>query len=417
MKQVILTIITNINPDKSNDLEKLLFEIESDLEHNSILKFPAITLLHFACFVIISGQGSETYLIFENNFDDTIDNYLEQLTQEAGPGLHKIYSCCSDYNEINYDKTRLITYLRHAINYPNTYHIGNVGRSAVRIQQECQLREQVEDYIDTQLRIPGNKVSVLPLRNGIQNFARTNSLFSSIKSVGPRQTFIERFLPWLHVTIFLIGLIIFLPVLIPAGILWVIVLRRVEKADMASKDLPSVNHLQNLVEREDKIAQNHIATITTVKPGWFRQITLRMVLWVANLLARTSNKGELSGIPSIHFAHWALIENGKRLLFFSNYDGSWSSYLDDFIDKASRGLTGIWSNTVGFPKTRFLILDGARNEAAFKAYARASQLETLVWYSAYPKLTVQIIDKDSLIRENLYTSLNGEATTEWLKLF
>ena len=160
-----------------------------------------------------------------------------------------------------------------------------------------------------------------------------------------------------------------------------------------------------------------MASITIVKPGLFRQFTLRTVLWLVNLVARISTNGKLLGIPSIHFAHWALIDNGKRLLFVSNFDGSWENYLDDFIDKASAGLTAIWSNTVGFPRARFLAFDGARDGARFKAYARDSQRYTNVWYSAYPELTVETIDNNSSIREDLFTSLDDAATRTWLWRF
>ena len=40
----------------------------------------------------------------------------------------------------------------------------------------------------------------------------------------------------------------------------------------------------------------------------------------------------------------------------SNFDGTWERYLEDFIELAYPGLNGIWSNTVGFPKTRDLFL-------------------------------------------------------------
>ncbi len=123
------------------------------------------------------------------------------------------------------------------------------------------------------------------------------------------------------------------------------------------------------------------------------------------------------GIPSIHFAHWSLIDEGRRLLFLSNFDGSWGNYLDDFIDKASPGLTGIWSNTIDFPPTRFLVLDGARNGPRFKSFARDKQTLTRVWYSAYPNLTVQNIDNNSAIREDLFTTLDETAVRSWLWRF
>jgi len=163
-------------------------------------------------------------------------------------------------------------------------------------------------------------------------------------------------------------------------------------------------------ENRTRSVQNHMASITVVKPGWLRRATLWLVLWAVNLLARArATHGELSGIPSIHFAHWSMIDNGRRLLFLSNFDGSWENYLDDFIDKASIGLTGVWSNTLKFPRTYFLVFGGASDGPRFKAVARDSQTVTNAWYSAYWDQTVQGIDNNSSIRENLLKPLNTEA--------
>ncbi|MEM7040531.1 MAG: hypothetical protein AAF570_26445, partial [Bacteroidota bacterium] len=171
-----------------------------------------------------------------------------------------------------------------------------------------------------------------------------------------------------------------------------------------------------LTTREDYKVQNQITHLVVVKPGFFRQFTLRFVLWAINLLARTVfNKGELGGIPSIHFARWAVIDGGRRLLFFSNYDGSWESYLGDFIDRAAVGLTGVWSNTEGFPPTRNLIYEGARNSGDFKAWVRECQIETQVWYSAYKALTVQNVNNNTEIRKGMTGNLDREAAAEWLQ--
>ncbi len=99
----------------------------------------------------------------------------------------------------------------------------------------------------------------------------------------------------------------------------------------------------------------------------------------------------------------------------SNFDGSWESYLGDFIDKASRGLTAVWSNTKEFPRTRNLLREGATDGPRFRQWARGSQCGTNAWYTAYPELTMTAIDNNSAIREDLLTRLDDEGTTTWLR--
>jgi hypothetical protein len=192
--------------------------------------------------------------------------------------------------------------------------------------------------------------------------------------------------------------------LIALLLLYLGVLRGKESRDTVQSDAADTGNLNELLKNEDQhgIAQNHMVSITIVKPGRLRRASLWAVLALINLLARAVfTHGLLGDIPSIHFAHWSMIDGGRRLLFLSNFDGSWENYLDDFIDKAHKGLTGVWGNTGGFPRTYFLFWGGATDGPRFKAYARDSMTATNAWYSAYNSLTVQGIDRNSCIREGL----------------
>ncbi|MDB5159514.1 MAG: hypothetical protein JWR50_4221 [Mucilaginibacter sp.] len=401
--QTVLTIVTAIEPSRKNELEKILSAIQQDLYGNSYIPFGQFSLLHFASFVIIQDISGNPLLVFENNFDGDLSTYLDELLAVAGNGIDQIYSCCSGY-----DPTKNKAFLTAHVVLPNAYHIGNTGRKARDIAGNRQLRLALQDYLDG-LKLPS--LSATTLRKDMQSYTRTLDPDLSVP-LPPHQTRIEKVMPWVNLVLF--G-IVFLA-LLPIDLIAVIILRYKEKRDASDTAPEDPNQVGRLMETENQIAQNHLASITAIKPGWFRLRLLRFTLFAVNLLARISNKGKLSGIPSIHFAHWSIINN-NQLLFLSNFDGSWSSYLDDFIDKASHGLTAVWSNTVGFPKTRFLILDGATDEFRFKAYARGMQVPSLVWFSAYPDLTVQNIDKDSKIRENVLTDLSEAETKTWLKLF
>ena len=101
------------------------------------------------------------------------------------------------------------------------------------------------------------------------------------------------------------------------------------------------------------------------------------------------NRADLAGVKTIHFARWVFLDGRRRVVFASSYDGSVESYMDDFIDKVWWGLNAVFSNGVGYPRTRWLLFGGARDERAFKRVLRRRQEPVQVWYSAYPDLTAR----------------------------
>jgi hypothetical protein len=170
---------------------------------------------------------------------------------------------------------------------------------------------------------------------------------------------------------------------------------------------------------EDVQVQNHLTHLVAIRPGLRRALALRLVLYVVDRLSRVYyDRGALGGIPTIHFARWVILRGGRgrpaRLLFLSNYDLSWDSYLGDFIDRAHSGLTGVWSHTRGFPPTRWIIGDGARHEDAFKAWTRQHQIAEQVWYSSCPGHTVASVLADAALRDGLEAELDEGGCRAWL---
>lgn len=407
MNHTILTFISKVKPAEFDRLSKLLEQILQDPEQNAYVPFRSLNSLHFASFTLHQSPKTPEYgpyLIFENNFDGELSDYLEDLYAHASPGLHQIYSSCLDYTVKDAsDHQGIIDYLTAHVVLPNAYHIGNTGRSVARIQQEQVLRDALEAHGDTLVQ-GGQTSSPESVLTAFQQFVRSDQNWSWIPNFGPRQTFAEQFANWSKL-ILVAGLAVLLsPIWIVPVIIGLLVLRYKESTDSVQNDQADSANVVQLLQNENhtQSVQNHMASITIVKPGWLRRTALWTVLYAVNLLARArATHGELSGIPSIHFAHWSMIDNGRRLLFLSNFDGSWENYLDDFIDKASVGLTGVWSNTVNFPRTYFLVFGGATDGPRFKAVARDGQTVTNAWYSAYRDLTVQGIDNNSALREDL----------------
>lgn len=196
-----------------------------------------------------------------------------------------------------------------------------------------------------------------------------------------------------------------------------IALRRLEDIDRPHNTPVDLDALDKIIVHEDRAAQNHMTAISTMKVGTLRRLALRLSFYLISITARKVYRpGFLGTISTIHFARWVLLPGTNRLMFFSNYGGSWESYLEDFIAKAASGLTGVWSNTEGYPRTRWLFLDGARDGDRFKRWARRQQVPTLFWYSAYRELNTAAIRINSRIRRGIASATDNEAR-DWLSLF
>ncbi len=202
---------------------------------------------------------------------------------------------------------------------------------------------------------------------------------------------------------------------IPVILVW---LRWLERRD-SHHDAPAVDQreLLEMTRREDRIPQNHMGSVVLVKPGVLRMALVRTGHLGLGLFIRVlATDGYLGSMRTIHFAHWAFINNGSRLMFHSNFDNSWDSYLDDFIEKAHSGLTLAWGSGVGFPATRFLVLDGASHGRKFKAWARHSMAASRFWFSAYRDYTVDQIERHARIADGLRkATLTPEEAATWAR--
>jgi hypothetical protein len=137
---------------------------------------------------------------------------------------------------------------------------------------------------------------------------------------------------------------------------------------------------------EDLVSQNQLTLVTVVEADQVRR--LEAVLAVIDLYGkRLAAPGSLAGISTIHTVRWALIDGGKRLLFASNYDGSWQNYIDQFAELILSGLDAIWESSKGFPES------GAQDVEALKDFLRAHQAPANTFYSSYPDATLlNIVD-------------------------
>jgi hypothetical protein len=214
-------------------------------------------------------------------------------------------------------------------------------------------------------------------------------------------------------------LLILLPLLLILLPFFLILLRRHELSDPEVAPRVNPEHADLLSTLEDHDVTNQFSAMGSLKPGLFRRLTILFVLGAIDYTARhIFNRGRLARVTTIQFARWVFLDNKRRVLFASNYDGSLESYMDDFINKVGFGLNVVFSNGLGYPRTNWLVLDGAKDEQTFKNYLRRHQMPTQVWYNSHPGLTAHDKHRNALIREGLHKAQMTESEIkEWLRLF
>lgn len=396
-------------------------------EGDATLPLRDVASIHYARLVIAPADPDRNIpasLVLSTNYDPPEDAHIEQLRTAAGGGLDRVFRFCVGYPENASRRPDAFRAFmkRHSRPY-GAFHVSKRFYSVQTVLDEERLRQEIEKFLD-------DEAPWGPERNVLQevrDFVRGRSdLRWAIEEPAPaptddwkRQHYLEAgFVYLLGLPAIAIALIATSPLLYVHEFIdaWRVKDRRLNESAAAQrkKDLRSI---RRFADQEDHHVTNQLSDLSDMKRGLLRQFTLRSVFTLVDWLANIKYyKGDLGGIPSIHFARWVFIDRGRRLLFMSNYDGSWESYLGDFVDQQSTGLTAVWSNTRNFPKTRGLIFEGAADEQAFKQWAREQQIETGVWYAAYPNLSVPNVLRNALIRRGL-RGLDAGKLDAWRRLF
>ncbi|HYO70169.1 MAG TPA: hypothetical protein VEU33_29240 [Archangium sp.] len=425
MSSNALTVVTPIQPDKVKELDALLSEIGEDIDNKTgrHIDFARLTTVHFLRWVILpeDNEGERHYLpqlAFESNYDGPLEAHLEELIRVGGPVLARIYGYCAGCpKDVAGSVESFKRFLRRYQLPCAAFYRGYPNHSVQDVMENTRARRAIQDFLDDPQRIAtlrGMKPD--QLCQELQKYLATVPGLKLERKLAPCPSRLDRFIgrlmdsrPVQLAVGIPVGLLL-LPVLVPATLLLMWKEAR-DETEPKTEDVVD----PRMAGQEDYKVQNQLTHLVEVRPGWFRQLTLRTVLGGINFLARHYyNRGNLGGIPSIHFARWVIIDGGRRLLFFSNYDGSWERYLGDFIDRAAVGLTGVWSNTRGYPKTRLLFGKGATHEEEFKQWTRDHQLYTQVWYSAHPGESVPNILQNVSVCAQLKAQLKSQEAEQWL---
>jgi deferrochelatase/peroxidase EfeB len=418
-----------------------------------------IGCVHFASLnVFEASRGDRGVLVFELSSDGTRDEALKSLAGDTdlGPALATIFAKATDRGSAPLEKFWRL----HAVEVsqtpwanPGLVFSGTPGLSVERIRRERALAEHLTGLVAKPVAGTAAAATVAAIRKALasdpvwswalapeplpEQRDKVPGLWTVLGRLsGPfALVFLWPLLPILALALvavwsgfgftwrsLLAALLLALPVAVAAiaSVLLAVycALRKREKAEIPIDRAPEPGAVAAIMRRENHAAQNHLAALSVMKPGRLRRLTLVLAFWViGQMAARFYRPGFLADIGTIHFARWVMIPETSDLLFLSNYGGSWESYLEDFITLAHAGLTGVWSNTVGFPQSSNLFADGATDGERFKRWARRQQIPTAFWYSAYPDLTTAQIRTNALLRQGLGAIMTEDEAQSWLSLF
>jgi hypothetical protein len=291
-----------------------------------------------------------------------------------------------------------------------------VGRSLEDIRLDAAVRTAIEELLDASGR-RWQGCAALEVRDAIRELvAKRPELAPALAPPSP-PGLAFRLREGAHMAGVPVLLVLLLPLLVPAALVWVAWLRAHELGDPPPAVPLDPARLRALRDMEDLGPQNQISTLAQVRPGAFWHLTAWVFLAIANYSARhLFNRGSLAGLRTVHFARFMKLGSPRRVLFTSYYDGSLESYMNDFIDKVAWVLNGVFGNEDGYPRTRWLFGAGARDESGFKAFLRGHQIPTQAWYSAYPDLTAANVDANARLRDGLRGTMGEAEAAAWLQL-
>lgn len=422
-------IVAPIVPEREPELRQLLYSINNAEgiydNSNSLVPFHLIDTLHFARFVILEDNTREDLLAYGEKLapsgrslallcdcDGSVDVFLRQLTGRSHDGLLKIFSCCLK----GPTSRNLHSWLEsHNIKSSASY-VNWIGRTVVQVREEQQLYRALDSHLDKLTQ----KLSLRELWSSLRNYSESECKSGHIRltpeAPTPMAWRISNLAHCIGVPILFLMLLPLVFLYLP---LFLIQLRIQEKTDPVVAPRPTEDHARELASIEDHVLTNQFSAYGNLKPGIFRRLLIAVVFMAIDYTARHIYKrGFLARVVTIHFARWVFLDGQTRAFFASNYDGSLEAYMGDFINKVAWGLNVVFSNGLGYPRTNWLIKQGAKEELTFKDYLRRHQLPTQVWYNATPDLTACDMERNARIRAGLEKPWLSDADLkQWVSLF
>lgn len=428
--QAQFMLIAEVTPGREQDLRNLLKTMNSKPgmadPANAVFPFGQFEQLHFARLVVLDDPTPDdieahgvrhpplpVYLALIGSCDGSIDDCITDLAERADTGLRTLFLHCDGFNP----ESNLADWMRAHQRPVAASYINWVGRTVRQIREESALQRALAARVPRAPLTSGTQAQHLrrELIEFVDAEVSAGRLGLTPQDPTPLRWTLAKLLHLVAIPVIGVTLLPWLIVLSP---LLIVILRMRENSDPEICPAPDPTALLELQQLEDYDVSNQYTAFGSVKPGLFRRWLLSVLLVLIDYTCRhIFTRGFLARVQTIHFAFWAFVDDKRRLVFTSNYDGGHEAYMDDFINKVAWGLNLVFSHGVGWPRTQWLMARGARIENKFKHYQRRHQLPTQVWYQAYPGLALVDLKRNQRIREGLERARMTDAQAHaWLQL-
>jgi hypothetical protein len=424
-----LTVLAALRPGAEEPLRGVLCAIGDDIRGRKVreaggrphIDFCRSRNIHFARFAILDDPdrgANRKRLLFSSNYDGDLDAHLAELV-EITTDMSAIWGACEAYSSVD----RFPDFIRAHAYAPGAFYIAFRDETVASIHRHSAVRGGLRRLLDAApppavfaepisihpaprlaeaaarraVEIVRQLVRAAPLvvdaLKALRRWGLANVLEGTMKitaSLGRYPFF--RFFNWITRNRLPAQKSAYSSVAVDNCPPWIPLAPGDELPSPPADVARSFQGRETF--REDVITQNELTLVTVVEPQHVRRVGAVMAA-IDSFATRLAPPGSLIGISTIHFVRWLLIDDGRRLVMLSDYDGSWESYIDEFAEMILSGLDAIWNTSVGFPP------DGARDLPAFKRFLRSHQVAAEIFFSAYPGETVLNIVNDRTLAHAL----------------
>ena len=419
--QVAVTIVADVRAGQAEHLDRLLASMGDGLANGSVVDLDALPDVHFARFVLLEetrdlrDRPIPALLVYMSDVDVPRDRHLGDLVDAASDGLDQLYGHCEAYpRPASRTRTTRLAYLQAHVVKRQARYFNTTGRSVRQVRQEAELYDRIEELVES--RQDDTDRDPQSVRKAVQDVIARDVSLRWARQSAPGLGLAFRVKEALHFVAGVLVILLLSPLLLLVAPIFLLLLWLHERSDRAPHLPASLEQVEERADLEDLAAHNPFTAVGFVKPGLFRRLMIQTLLVAIDFAARhVFNHGNLAGVKTIHSARWVALNEWRRVIFASNYDGSRESYMDDFVDKIAWGLNVSFGSGYGFPNTRWLFFGGAKDEQAFKDFLRRHLVATRVWYSAYPRLTNANIENNARIRAGLQGEAEPDDARVWVQ--